>query len=93
MWRFRGVCKYVFMRLTRLFSPFLFPFVPAFRTARGVGILDDDTTKLLLTCVSLTMALTPAAEEFGAKQAIAMERREAIKASEQVEAELKIKMQ
>jgi len=35
-----------------------FAFV-AFGLARSLGILDGQTTKLLLTCVSLTMALTP----------------------------------
>ena len=43
-----------------------FAFV-AFRMARGHGILDDETTRLMLTAVSLTMALTPFAEELGAK--------------------------
>jgi monovalent cation:H+ antiporter-2, CPA2 family len=42
-----------------------FAFV-AFRTARSYGILDEETTKLLLTVVSLTMAVTPVAEDFGA---------------------------
>ncbi len=41
-----------------------FAFV-AFRLARSYGILSDEVTKLMLTCVSLTMALTPFAEEFG----------------------------
>eukprot|EP00429_Kryptoperidinium_foliaceum_P065764 CAMPEP_0176074486 /NCGR_PEP_ID=MMETSP0120_2-20121206/37224_1 /TAXON_ID=160619 /ORGANISM="Kryptoperidinium foliaceum, Strain CCMP 1326" /LENGTH=484 /DNA_ID=CAMNT_0017408181 /DNA_START=30 /DNA_END=1484 /DNA_ORIENTATION=- len=41
-----------------------FAFV-AFRLARSYGILSDDITKLMLTCVSLTMAITPFAEEFG----------------------------
>jgi len=45
-----------------------FAFV-AFRTARSNGILDDDVTKLLLTVVSLTMALTPFTESVGAKVA------------------------
>ena len=42
-----------------------FAFV-AFRTARGYGILSDETTKLMLTCVSLTMAITPFLESLGA---------------------------
>jgi monovalent cation:H+ antiporter-2, CPA2 family len=41
-----------------------FAFV-AFRLARSYGILSDNVTKLMLTCVSLTMAITPFAEEFG----------------------------
>lgn len=45
-----------------------FAFV-AFRLARSYGILSDDITKLLLTCVSLTMAITPFAEEFGSQMA------------------------
>lgn len=48
-----------------------FAFV-AFRTARASGILSDDRTKMLLTCVSLTMALTPALEEFGGKMAASL---------------------
>lgn len=43
-----------------------FAFV-AFRTARSAGILNDEITKLLLTCVSLTMALTPFLEDVGGK--------------------------
>lgn len=46
-----------------------FAFV-AFRLARSYGILSDELTKLMLTCVSLTMALTPFAEEFGSKLAL-----------------------
>jgi Kef-type K+ transport system membrane component KefB len=42
-----------------------FAFV-AFRMARSHGILDEETTKLMLAAVSLTMALTPLAEELGA---------------------------
>ena len=42
-----------------------FAFV-AFRMARSYGILDDETTKLMLTVVALTMALTPLVEEVGA---------------------------
>jgi CPA2 family monovalent cation:H+ antiporter-2 len=43
-----------------------FAFV-AFGLARALGILDPATTKLLLTCVSLTMALTPAMAALGGK--------------------------
>ena len=43
-----------------------FAFV-AFGLARSLGILDPATTKLLLTCVSLSMALTPALATAGAK--------------------------
>ena len=50
-----------------------FAFV-AFRMARSHGILDEDTTKLMLTAVSLTMALTPFAEEMGAKIANSLEK-------------------
>jgi len=46
-----------------------FAFV-AFRMARSFGILDDDLCKLLLTCVSLTMAFTPFLEEFGARMEV-----------------------
>lgn len=49
-----------------------FAFV-AFRLARSHGILDDDLTKLLLTCVSLTMGVTPFLEEFGSKMALKLE--------------------
>ncbi|KAL7473169.1 hypothetical protein ACHAXS_013567 [Conticribra weissflogii] len=49
-----------------------FAFV-AFRMARSYGILDEDTTKLMLTAVSLTMALTPFAEEAGAKFGASLE--------------------
>jgi monovalent cation:proton antiporter-2 (CPA2) family protein len=49
-----------------------FAFV-AFRLARSHGILDNDLTKLLLTCVSLTMGVTPFLEEFGAKMADKLE--------------------
>jgi len=45
-----------------------FAFV-AFGLARSCGILDPATTKLLLTCVSLTMALTPALDVLGGKLA------------------------
>mmetsp|Transcript_27000 Transcript_27000/g.64463 ORF Transcript_27000/g.64463 Transcript_27000/m.64463 type:complete len:503 (-) Transcript_27000:1356-2864(-) len=45
-----------------------FAFV-AFRLARSHGILDGDLTKLMLTCVSLTMGLTPFLDDFGAKMA------------------------
>jgi len=43
-----------------------FAFV-AFGLARSLGILDQPTTKLLLTSVSLTMALTPALAALGEK--------------------------
>jgi CPA2 family monovalent cation:H+ antiporter-2 len=49
-----------------------FAFV-AFGLARSLGILDKPTTKLLLTCVSLTMALTPAMSAVGGKIAKALE--------------------
>lgn len=49
-----------------------FAFV-AFRLARSHGILDKDMTKLMLTCVSLTMGVTPFLEEFGAKMAAKLE--------------------
>jgi len=45
-----------------------FAFV-AFRLARSHGILDNELTKLLLTCVSLTMGVTPFLEELGTKMA------------------------
>jgi CPA2 family monovalent cation:H+ antiporter-2 len=45
-----------------------FAFV-AFRMARSFGILDEETTKFMLTCVSLTMGLTPFLEELGSKLA------------------------
>jgi CPA2 family monovalent cation:H+ antiporter-2 len=45
-----------------------FAFV-AFRLARSYGILSDELTKLMLTCVSLTMAITPFAEELGSAMA------------------------
>lgn len=50
-----------------------FAFV-AFRMARSHGILDDATTRLMLTAVSLTMALTPFAEELGARIATSLEK-------------------
>lgn len=43
-----------------------FAFV-AFGLARNLGILDKPTTKLMLTSVSLTMALTPALASLGSK--------------------------
>jgi len=46
-----------------------FAFV-AFRLARSYGILTDEITKLMLTCVSLTMAITPFAEELGSYLAV-----------------------
>lgn len=49
-----------------------FAFV-AFGLARGLGILDPAITKLLLTCVSLTMALTPAMASAGGKIAKKLE--------------------
>lgn len=49
-----------------------FAFV-AFRLARSYGILSDELTKLLLTCVSLTMGLTPFLEEFGGRMAIKLD--------------------
>lgn len=52
-----------------------FAFV-AFRTARSAGILSDEITKLLLTCVSLTMAFTPLLEDVGSKLALKLERKE-----------------
>jgi CPA2 family monovalent cation:H+ antiporter-2 len=56
-----------------------FAFV-AFRLARSLNILDADTTKLMLTCVSLTMALTPFAEEIGSKMALRLEEKDKTKA-------------
>ena len=50
-----------------------FAFV-AFRMVRSHGILDEETTKLMLTAVSLTMALTPLAEELGARIASSLEK-------------------
>ena len=49
-----------------------FAFV-AFRLARSYGILSDDLTNLMLTCVSLTMGATPALEELGAKMAVKLD--------------------
>ena len=49
-----------------------FAFV-AFGLARGLGILDAATTKLLLTSVSLTMALTPLMATVGSKVAKRLE--------------------
>ena len=49
-----------------------FAFV-AFRTARSAGILNDEQTKYLLTCVSLTMALTPLLEDLGGTIAAKLE--------------------
>jgi len=49
-----------------------FAFV-AFGLAKNLGILDASTTKMLLTCVSLTMALTPFLDEMGSKIAQKME--------------------
>eukprot|EP00804_Cyclotella_cryptica_P026648 CCRYP_019069-RA/>CCRYP_019069-RA protein AED:0.12 eAED:0.09 QI:0/-1/0/1/-1/1/1/0/474 len=50
-----------------------FAFV-AFRMARSYGILDENTTKFMLTVVSLTMALTPFAEELGSSIAAKLEK-------------------
>jgi len=52
-----------------------FAFV-AFRTARANGILSEKQTKILLTSVSLTMALTPLAEEVGSRIAMKLEEEE-----------------
>ncbi|KAL7541539.1 hypothetical protein ACHAXR_011697 [Thalassiosira sp. AJA248-18] len=52
-----------------------FAFV-AFRMARSHGILDEDTTRLMLTVVSLTMALTPFAEQLGSRIAASLEEKE-----------------
>jgi CPA2 family monovalent cation:H+ antiporter-2 len=49
-----------------------FAFV-AFALARSLGILDKATTKMLLTCVSLTMALTPLLDEVGSNIAQKLE--------------------
>ena len=49
-----------------------FAFV-AFGLARNLGILDTGSTKFLLTCVSLTMAITPAMTGVGAKIAKRLE--------------------
>jgi CPA2 family monovalent cation:H+ antiporter-2 len=49
-----------------------FAFV-AFGLARSLKILDPATTKMLLTCVSLTMALTPFLDDMGTKIAKKME--------------------
>jgi monovalent cation:H+ antiporter-2, CPA2 family len=49
-----------------------FAFV-AFGLARSLGILDGPTTKLMLTSVSLTMALTPLMASLGAKFAKKLE--------------------
>jgi CPA2 family monovalent cation:H+ antiporter-2 len=54
-----------------------FAFV-AFRMARSYGILDEETTRLMLTAVSLTMALTPLAEELGARIATSLEKNDKI---------------
>jgi voltage-gated potassium channel Kch len=45
----------------------------AFGLARSLGILDKPTTKMLLTCVSLTMALTPLLDQIGTKIAKRLE--------------------
>jgi CPA2 family monovalent cation:H+ antiporter-2 len=46
-----------------------FAFV-AFKSARSAGILSAETTKMLLTCVSLTMVCTPFLEDFGSTMAL-----------------------
>jgi voltage-gated potassium channel Kch len=51
-----------------------FAFV-AFGLARSLGILDKPTTKLLLTSVSLTMALTPAMSSLGGRISKVLEER------------------
>jgi monovalent cation:proton antiporter-2 (CPA2) family protein len=51
-----------------------FAFV-AFGLARSLGILDKPTTKLLLTSVSLTMALTPAMASLGGRISKVLEER------------------
>lgn len=53
-----------------------FAFV-AFRTARSSRILSDEQTKFLLTCVSLTMALTPSLEDVGSQMAEKLQLKEA----------------
>ena len=57
-----------------------FAFV-AFRLARSLGILSAEQTKLMLTCVSLTMAVTPFMEEMGAKIAGNLDEKKAIEAA------------
>jgi CPA2 family monovalent cation:H+ antiporter-2 len=52
-----------------------FAFV-AFRMARSHGIFDEETTKLMLTVVALTMALTPFMEELGANIATRIEKKD-----------------
>ena len=54
-----------------------FAFV-AFGLARSLGILDAATTKLMLTSVSLTMALTPLMSALGAKIAKQLEEKQDI---------------
>ena len=51
-----------------------FAFV-AFGLARSLGILEGSTTKLMLTAVSLTMALTPAVADLGGRIAKRLEER------------------
>jgi monovalent cation:H+ antiporter-2, CPA2 family len=55
-----------------------FAFV-AFRLARSCGILSNETTKLMLTCVSLTMGLTPFLDDFGAKMAARIDAKPTVK--------------
>ena len=45
----------------------------AFRTGRSAGILCPETTKMMLTCVRLTMALTLLLEDLGSKTALKLE--------------------
>lgn len=78
-----GVCKYfglptsVAQRVGMVLSQGgEFAFV-AFKTARASGILTEEQTKFLLTCVSLTMAVTPFLEETGAKLSIKLAEKEA----------------
>ena len=59
-------CRYLLARPSRRRLRTLHIFV-AFGLARSLGILDPATTKLLLTAVSLTMALTPTLSTAGSK--------------------------
>ena len=43
------------------------------RLTKKFNILDDESTRLLITCVSLTMATTPFFEEMGGKIAKKLE--------------------
>lgn len=53
----------------------------AFKAARKSGILTDENTKILLTCVSLTMAATPILEQIGFNMAAKLEAKENINAT------------